>query len=113
VGPGREGTEERGTVQAPPDEEADQGAREEEMAPPGEEGTGRAAETAQADPGDRINLNRATFEELREVGFSVTQATRVLTYRERQNGFESLDDLADVPGMERAFLGEVQGKLTV
>ena len=38
-------------------------------------------------------LNGATFEELRELGFSVTQATRVITYRERQDGFESIDDL--------------------
>jgi len=53
-----------------------------------------AREETQPEPeigaGDRINLNKATFEHLRDVGFSVTQATRVITYRERQNGFESL-----------------------
>ena len=57
-------------------------------------------------------LNSATFEQLRHVGFSVTQATRVLTYRERQ-GFESLDDLADLAGMPDDFLREVEGKLTL
>jgi competence ComEA-like helix-hairpin-helix protein len=63
--------------------------------------------------GDRINLNQATFEELRELGFSVTQATRVLTYRDRIDGFKSLDDLGEVPGMPREFVHEVQPKLTV
>ena len=47
---------------------------------------------------DQVDLNSATFEDLRELGFSVTQATRVITHRERQNGFKSVDDLADVPG---------------
>jgi competence ComEA-like helix-hairpin-helix protein len=65
------------------------------------------------DAGDRIDLNSATFEDLRDVGFSVTQATRVITYRERQSGFSSLDDLADVPGMPRTFLSEIKDKLTV
>ncbi|MFI5026935.1 MAG: ComEA family DNA-binding protein, partial [Solirubrobacterales bacterium] len=66
-----------------------------------------------ADAGDRLDLNRATFEELRDVGFSVTQATRVITYRERQHGFSSIDDLAEVPGMPGTFLQEVRGRLTV
>ena len=66
----------------------------------------------EAAPGnDRINLNEATFEELRDLGFSVTQATRVLTYRERENGFSSLDKLDDVPGMSGSFLREVKPKL--
>jgi DNA uptake protein ComE-like DNA-binding protein len=63
--------------------------------------------------GDRTNLNQATFEQLRDIGFSVTQATRVITYRERQQGFKSLDDLADVPGMPRQFLRDVKPKLTL
>ena len=63
--------------------------------------------------GDQINLNSATFEDLRELGFSVTQATRVITYRERQNGFKSVDDLAEVPGMPGEFLTEVRNRLTL
>jgi DNA uptake protein ComE-like DNA-binding protein len=67
----------------------------------------------EVDPGDRTSLNKATFEQLRDVGFSVTQATRVITYRERQSGFKSLDDLGNVPGMPRQFLREVSPKLTL
>jgi competence ComEA-like helix-hairpin-helix protein len=94
VGPGREAT----------DEERHEGA-----VPPEPE-RGRVEAVA---PGDQINLNNATFEDLRELGFSVTQATRVITYRERQSGFKSIDDLADVPGMPGEFLTEVKGRLTL
>jgi competence ComEA-like helix-hairpin-helix protein len=77
-------------------------------------GPGREAPEAEAEaPADRINLNTASFEELRDLGFSVTQATRVITYREREKGFKSVDDLADVPGMPPDLLGEVKDKLTL
>jgi competence protein ComEA len=66
-----------------------------------------------AQAGDRVNLNDAGFEELRELGFSVTQATRVITYRERQGGFSSVDGLADVPGMPSELVDEVRDRLTL
>jgi DNA uptake protein ComE-like DNA-binding protein len=37
---------------------------------------------------------------------SVTQATRVLAYRERLGGYRSVDDLDQVPGFPRDFLAE-------
>ena len=43
----------------------------------------------------------------------MTQATRVITYRERQDGFDSVDDLDGVPGMPGTFLAEVKKKLTL
>jgi DNA uptake protein ComE-like DNA-binding protein len=58
-------------------------------------------------------VNEATFEQLREVGLSVTQATRVIAYRERKDGFGSLDDLDTVPGLPKDLLSEVKEKLTV
>ena len=95
------GEEEGPEAVGEPEKEEDEAADEPVDTPP------------DADAGDRIDLNRATFEELRDVGFSVTQATRVITYRERQDGFRSLDDLAEVPGMPGTFVQEVRGKLTV
>jgi competence ComEA-like helix-hairpin-helix protein len=70
-------------------------------------------EPAAAASGDQVNLNKATFEQLRDIGFSVTQATRVITYRERMKGFDSLDDLSEVPGMPRQFLREVEPRLSL
>jgi len=68
----------------------------------------------EADEDDElIDLNRASFDQLRELGFSVTQATRLLTHRERQGGFDSFDDLAAVPGMPEDLLDEVRPKLRV
>ena len=85
--------------------------------PPAAESPPPVEESLPADetvaPGDQIKLNDATFEDLREIGFSVTQATRVLTYRERQKGFQSVDDLAEVPGMPDEFLAQVRSRLTV
>jgi competence ComEA-like helix-hairpin-helix protein len=97
VGQGREETEEEPSASpaAPPDSQRER------------------SQVDAVPSGDRINLNDATFEDLRELGFSVTQATRVITYRERQNGFESIDDLIEVPGMPDEFLAEVRNKLTL
>jgi competence ComEA-like helix-hairpin-helix protein len=62
-------------------------------------------------PGDRLDLNSASLEELRDVGMSVTQANRVLAYRERLGGYESVDDLDAVPGLPRPFLSGLKAKL--
>ena len=43
----------------------------------------------------------------------MTQTTRLLTYRERQGGFDSVDDLTGVPGVSAEFLREVTPKLRV
>jgi DNA uptake protein ComE-like DNA-binding protein len=47
------------------------------------------------------------------VGMSVTQATRVIAYRERQDGFDSVEDLEAVPGIPKKFLTEVKEQLKV
>jgi DNA uptake protein ComE-like DNA-binding protein len=62
--------------------------------------------------GSQINLNQATFEQLRELGMSVTQTGRVLAYRERQ-GFRSVDELSTIPGFPDGFLEGVRPRLTV
>jgi DNA uptake protein ComE-like DNA-binding protein len=59
-----------------------------------------------------LDLNDATFEQLRSLGMSVTQATRVIAYRERQDGFADIDDLDAVPGFPKAFLAELKQELT-
>jgi DNA uptake protein ComE-like DNA-binding protein len=59
-----------------------------------------------------VDLNDATFEQLRGLGMSVTQATRVIAYRERQEGFTDIDDLDSVPGFPKAFLAELKDQLS-
>jgi competence protein ComEA len=62
--------------------------------------------------GSRVNLNEASFDQLRGLGLSVTHATRVIAYRERRGGFESVDDLDTVPGLPDAMVGELKEQLT-
>lgn len=59
-----------------------------------------------------IDVNEATFEQLRDLGMSVTQATRVIAYREREAGFDSVDDLDSVPGIPKPFVSELKDRLT-
>ena len=60
-----------------------------------------------------LNLNEATYEQLRERSLSVTQTGRVLAYRDRLGGFTSLDELDSIPGFPHSFLEELKRNLTV
>jgi DNA uptake protein ComE-like DNA-binding protein len=42
---------------------------------------------------------------------SVTQAKRVIRYREEGGGFKSVDELDQVPGFPRTFLNGVKERL--
>ncbi len=61
--------------------------------------------------GGPLDVNKASFEQFRELGMSVTQATRVIAYRERQNGFQSVDDLDAVPGLSKKLI-KIRDQLT-
>jgi DNA uptake protein ComE-like DNA-binding protein len=59
----------------------------------------------------KLSLSTASFEELRAVGLSVTQTQRVIEYREKNDGFNSLDELDSVPGFERSLLVELKSRV--
>jgi competence protein ComEA len=54
-----------------------------------------------------VDLNTASYDELRALDLTITQAKRVIAYRDRSGGFSSLDQLDDVPG----FPDEVRAEL--
>jgi competence protein ComEA len=60
-----------------------------------------------------VNLSTATFDDLRDLGLSVTQAKRVIDFRDRLGGFDSLDDLDYVPGFPKAALNDLKSRLTL
>ncbi|MDQ2676032.1 MAG: helix-hairpin-helix domain-containing protein, partial [Actinomycetota bacterium] len=62
-------------------------------------------------PEGALSLSEASFEELRELGFSVTQAKRVIRYREENDGFEDVSELDRVPGFPRAFLTQIRDRV--
>jgi len=101
-------------------------AAEPEAAPPERErpvpDSPRGPEAGRSNPGSGrsgdgdkgpVSLNQATFEQLRGLGLSVTQATRILAYRERFGGYSSLDDLDRVPGFSPEKIESMRSRFTV
>jgi DNA uptake protein ComE-like DNA-binding protein len=69
---------------------------------------------AEAEPGDDlVDLNQASYEDLRGLGLSVTQAGRLLEHRERAGSFTAIDELDSIPGFPRSFLVELKRKVRV
>jgi O-antigen ligase/DNA uptake protein ComE-like DNA-binding protein len=81
--------------------------------PPGEPEEPGPAPTPRPEESDLVSLNAGSFEDYRELGMSVTQAKRVIAYRERVGGYSAVHDLDQVPGFPKAFLAELKRKLMV
>jgi colicin import membrane protein len=58
-----------------------------------------------------LTLGRATFDDFRELGMSITQAKRVLKYRDELGELDSLDDLDRVPGFSIALREDIKRQL--
>jgi DNA uptake protein ComE-like DNA-binding protein len=52
-------------------------------------------------PDGRLDLNAASFEQLRALGLSITQAGRVIGQREQHGGFQSVADVDAVVGIPK------------
>lgn len=61
----------------------------------------------QTDAEGRVDLNAASFEELRALGLSVTQAARLVAHRDACGGFTSKDQLAELPGLPKPLLASL------
>lgn len=59
-----------------------------------------------------VSLSNADFDELRQLGMSVTQARRVIRYCDEHGGFSTVDELSQVPGFSRVFVRGVIDRLT-
>ncbi len=60
-----------------------------------------------------LDLNRITFEQLRQLGLSVKQSARVVSYRDLRQGFESTGELGEIPGLSKADVDGLKGRLRV
>jgi DNA uptake protein ComE-like DNA-binding protein len=49
--------------------------------------------------GGKLDLNEATFEQLRDLGLTVTLSARTISYRDSRGSFESMDELDEIPGL--------------
>jgi DNA uptake protein ComE-like DNA-binding protein len=59
------------------------------------------------------DVNEVSFEQLRELGLSVTQSARVIAYRETRGGFDSLDELDEIPGLPKDTRDTLKGLLSI
>lgn len=72
----------------------------------------RAAAAESAD--GLINLNTATLEQLDTLpGIGPATAEKIIAYREQSGGFQSVEDLQEVPGIGDAKFAELKDKVTV
>ena len=55
-----------------------------------------------------VELNEATFEQLRSLGLSATQAARVISAMDGLGGFTSTGQLDSVPGLPEKDLQELK-----
>lgn len=74
-----------------------------------------AAPRAQARPAapGAVSLTSGSFEQYRDLGMSVTQAKRVIAFRDRDGFYRSVDDLDLLPGFSREFCAQLKRKLSV
>ena len=71
------------------------------------------ASIASAEEGG-LNVNTATQEELAAVpGLNADLAKAIIEYREEMGDFMSIDELADVPGMNKGALDQAKQTLRV
>ena len=58
-----------------------------------------------------LSLSTASFEELRDMGLSVTQAKRIIKRRDEHGGFRTIDELDEIPGFPKDFLADIKQQL--
>ena len=83
-------------------------------APGSARGAGVTGGGVSGDAGSKVDLNRATADELEELpGVGPVLAQRILDWRTAHGRFASVDELAEVSGIGEKIFGELAPKVTV
>jgi DNA uptake protein ComE-like DNA-binding protein len=72
-----------------------------------------AAERTGKTEGTQLDVNSATFEELRDLGLSITQSARIIAHRDTRDRFRSLDELNGIPGLPKETRATLRSQLRV
>ena len=62
---------------------------------------------------DKLNLNRATAEQLTALGLTQSQAAQIVRYRKEDGAFLQVEELLVVPQISRDVYEKVHDKVTV
>ncbi len=60
---------------------------------------------------EKVNINVAKEDELKEVGFNSSQAPNLVTYREENGLFQAIEDILNVKGIGEATFNKVKNKI--
>lgn len=76
---------------------------------------GGTADVLQAEPDDgRVNINTAGIEELCTIsGIGQSRAESIVTYREQNGAFESIEDIMKVSGIKEGLFQKIKDKIKV
>lgn len=63
---------------------------------------------------DKININRATKEELITLpGIGEAKAESILAYREEQGSFQTIEEIMNIAGIKEAVFSKIKDRITV
>jgi DNA uptake protein ComE-like DNA-binding protein len=68
---------------------------------------------AKPSPSGRLDANAASFEQLRELGFTPSQSAKLIARRESAGGFKAKSDLRRIAGLSKAARELVEKRLSV
>lgn len=72
------------------------------------------SQTAAIQEETRININLASKEKLMELpGIGEAKADAIIAYRNRQQGFQSIEDLKNIEGIKDGVFNKIKDKITI
>lgn len=75
---------------------------------------GEGESMPEASDGSLINLNTADADRLQTLpGIGESRAADILSYRERQGGFRTIEEIMQVPGIKESIFEKIRDKITV
>lgn len=69
--------------------------------------------SGRSEPKEKLDLNRATFEDLRQIGIPVILSARLIAHRHVREGYHGLGELTEVPGISAEVVSVLKAKVRI